>query len=91
MSNLASDYHDYTERDPRCTCRQVHGNADDDGICSFCYARGVRVCSRCEDAATVNEDGECAACADREPGDSHYEDHGQNRHELQDAWGGWRR
>jgi hypothetical protein len=35
MSNLASDHYDYTT-DPRCTCRQVHGNADTDGICKHC-------------------------------------------------------
>jgi hypothetical protein len=38
MSNLASDHYDYTT-DPRCTCRQVHGNADDDGICARCRPR----------------------------------------------------
>lgn len=36
MSNLVSDHYDYTQRDPRCRCFQVHGNADDDGICTFC-------------------------------------------------------
>jgi hypothetical protein len=28
-----------TEIDPRCKCRQVHGNADDDGICRHCRPR----------------------------------------------------
>lgn len=88
---MSVDLHDGTEPDPLCTCRTVHGNADDDGICSHCHARGVRICSRCEEPAKVNEDGECPSCADREPGDSHYEDTGTTRHELQDASGVWRR
>lgn len=40
MSNLASDHDDYTT-DPRCTCRTVHGNADDDGICRHCYRKAL--------------------------------------------------
>jgi hypothetical protein len=35
MSNLVSDHYDYST-DPRCKCRQVHGNADDDGECRHC-------------------------------------------------------
>jgi hypothetical protein len=33
---MSVDVHDYSATDPRCKCRQVHGNADTDGICDFC-------------------------------------------------------
>ena len=88
---MSVDLYDGTEADPRCTCRQVQGNDPDDGICGSCRKRGIGLCDRCEATAKLNEDNECPTCADREPGDSHYEDHGTVRHELQDADGVWRR
>lgn len=38
------------ERDPRCKCFPVHGNADDDGICPVCRPRVEAAQERREEA-----------------------------------------
>lgn len=80
---MSVDVHDYTQPDPRCKCRQVHGNADTDGICSFCrpafeaaYEAGCAICGEPGDPRSRSEDNLCAACEPEEPGDAFYEGRG---------------
>lgn len=101
---MSIDLYDYTQPDPRCTCHPVHGNADDDGICNFCRPR-LEALPRCEDCETtenVSPDLDvfdrptgtyrCEPCEDKRRERSvSGEDYGSTRHELQDAYGGWRR
>lgn len=68
----------------------LHDGNEAERLCDFCEEPS-RVLTKRIDSYMGYLGMECPMCADREPGDSHYEDHGTVRHELQDASGVWRR